>query len=162
MSSPVPETPLEIERKFLLSVVPPGMDTNTGTRIRQGYLCNAGEKSVRVRDKGGHFYLTCKAGIGIARQETEVQITAEQFDALWPMTQGARIAKTRYLHPVGDWTAEIDIFKEALAPLMLVEVEFTSQQAAETFTPPAYFGRDVTLDARYLNASLSTNGLPSD
>lgn len=164
MPSPAPTTqvPLEIERKFLLSAAPPRMDKSSGTRIRQGYLCNTGQKSVRLRDKGGCFYLTCKAGIGIVRQEAETKITAAQFESLWPMTQGARLVKTRYLHPVGEWTAEIDLFEDSLAPLMLVEVEFTNQQAAEAFTPPAYFGRDVTQDARYLNASLCVNGLPND
>ena len=46
-------------------------------------------------------------------------------------------------------TAELDIFEGDLAPLMLVEVEFDSEDAANSFSPPDWFGEDVTFSGKY-------------
>ena len=52
-------------------------------------------------------------------------------------------------------TAELDIFEGSLAPLMLVEVEFPTEEAANTFTAPEWFGEDVTFSGKYHNSYLS-------
>ena len=41
-----------------------------------------------------------------------------------------------------------------------VEVEFESLEEAESFTPPEWFGKDVSEDNRYKNSSLYIKGLP--
>ncbi len=56
-------------------------------------------------------------------------------------------------------TAELDIFEGDLAPLMLVEVEFPSEEAANTFTAPEWFGEDVTFSGKYHNSYLSQHSL---
>ena len=48
------------------------------------------------------------------------------------------------------------IFEGDLAPLMLVEVEFDSEDAANSFSPPDWFGEDVTFSGKYHNSYLST------
>ena len=69
---------------------------------------------------------------------------------------GLLIEKSRYLIPLKDGlTAELDIFEGSLAPLLLVEVEFDSVEAAETFTAPDWFGKDVTNSGKYHNSNLS-------
>ena len=66
------------------------------------------------------------------------------------------LTKTRYLIPIDDGlTAELDIFEGRFAGLILVEVEFDSVEQAESFTPPAWFGKEVTYDKRYHNSYLS-------
>jgi CYTH domain-containing protein len=54
-------------------------------------------------------------------------------------------------------TAEVDVFGGALAPLVLAEVEFESEDAADRFDAPAWMGREVTEDARYKNRNLATD-----
>ena len=43
---------------------------------------------------------------------------------------------------------------------MTVEVEFEDADAAEAFSPPAWFSRELTGDARYSNTRLAMTGLP--
>jgi CYTH domain-containing protein len=40
-------------------------------------------------------------------------------------------------------------------PLSRIEVEFSSESQARAFTPPPWFGQEVTHDARYTNAELA-------
>jgi adenylate cyclase len=44
--------------------------------------------------------------------------------------------------------------------LSTVEVEFSSESEAETFRPPAWFGKEVTADPRYRNWALALSGAP--
>ena len=152
---------LEIERKFLLRQLPDDLDRDSGVAIRQGYLCDAGNRSVRLRQRGEHYFLTCKKGVGIVRDEAEVEIDKAQFQTLWPLTDGARVCKVRYRYPLSNGLeAELDVFEQMHAPLKLVEVEFADSTQARTFKPLAFFGPDVTTDSRFLNATLAREGLP--
>jgi CYTH domain-containing protein len=149
----------EIERKYLLSTLPPRDILGAGVEIRQGYLDTA-DPEIRVRQRGPDFFLTVKSGEGVRRQECEVQIPAATFDKMWPLTEGARIVKTRYAVWHGDARWEIDEFRGALAGLYLAEVELASP--SQTVTPPAFLSiaQDVSDDSRYRNKNLATRGRP--
>ena len=41
------------------------------------------------------------------------------------------------------------------APLVLAEVEFPDEAAANDFRPPEWFGEEVTYDPAYTNAAMS-------
>ncbi len=153
---------MEIERKFVLAAAPPGLDAREHARIEQGYLAlDPNGTEVRVRRKGDKRVLTVKSGSGLARGEEEWSLEAERFDALWPLTDGRRIVKTRYLVPLEDGlTAEVDVYEGALSGLMTAEVEFASEPGSEAFEAPEWLGREVTGDARYANRTLAVSGLP--
>ncbi len=138
---------MEIERKYLLSALPPREILGRGVAIRQGYI-DAADPEIRVRQKGSELFLTVKSGAGVRREECEVQIPAATFEKLWSLTEGARVVKTRYTVPHGDARWEIDEFGDALADLYLAEVELASESA--TVTPPAFLAivRDVTAAER--------------
>lgn len=158
------ETPrpvVECERKFLVEAVPDGLDPSATVELRQGYLAADERISVRVRDAGtGGCTLTVKAGSGVERTELEWSITRQEFEAAWPHTGCQRIEKTRHMIPFGDHVIELDVFAGDLDGLVVAEVEFDSVSASDDFEPPAWFGRDVTDDGRYSNASLALHGLP--
>lgn len=147
---------VEIERKFLLRAFP-DLSSTARKPIRQGYISQTGDSAdVRLRQMGDGYFLTCKRGDGLVRDEFETRITAEQFDALWPATLGRRIEKTRYVGTLADGTQfELDVFEAALRPLALVEVEFSSAEAAQAFMPPDWFGDEVTDDPKYRNRALA-------
>ncbi len=154
---------VEIERKFLVPELPPDLDRSAATRIDQGYLAIADDGTeVRVRRRDGETVLTVKGGTGRSRTEEEIAIDAGRFARLWPLTAGRRIEKTRYLIPIKDLHIELDVYSGALTGLVVAEVEFVSEQAADAFQPPAWFGTEVTDDARYKNQSLASEGAPSD
>ncbi len=154
---------IEIERKFLVARLPPSLANLTGAVIRQGYLIAAeGGVELRIRQKQARFFQTIKAGEGLSRTEIEIELSQDQFQQLWPHTQGRRVSKTRYTLPVGNHTAELDRFDGDLAGLVLVEVEFPTVDASRQFSPPPWFGADVTEDRRYKNKQLAVFGIPGN
>lgn len=150
----------EIERKFLVDAVPGGDERGPGQRLRQGYLAEDGDVAVRIRITDAAAVLTVKAGRGLARTEVEAEVSTADADALWIHTAGRRIEKVRYRIPVGGAIAELDVYEGALDGLLTVEVEFASVGDANAFRPAAWFGREVTGDDRWTNASLARRGRP--
>jgi CYTH domain-containing protein/CHAD domain-containing protein len=146
----------ERERTFLVPEIPDLPDE--GTTLRQGYLAIDGSVSVRVRDAGRDgCTLTLKAGRGAVRTELEFPLDAGQFAVAWEHTRERCIHKTRYRLSLGEHTAELDVFHDNLHGLVLVEVEFDSEEAMVAFEPPEWFGSEVTDDVSYSNASLAVN-----
>ena len=146
---------MEIERQFLVGRLP-ALPTDYDA-IRQGYVALMPE--IRIRQTGDdHFTLTIKRGSGLVRDEWETVISRQEFDNLATRLQpGARmIEKRRYRIPLeGGFVAELHIHEGHLAGFSYVEVEFGSVEDAAAFTPPAWFGREVTEDARFSYGTLA-------
>jgi adenylate cyclase len=155
---------VEIERKFLVREAPLGLERLRSTRIEQGYIAVAEDGTeVRVRRRDGAAVLTVKAGSGRSRFEEEIAIDAERFARLWALTEGRRLEKTRHLIPAGaGLTIELDVYSGGLSGLMVAEVEFGSEDAADAFEPPEWFGSEVTDDSRFKNQKLACEGAPAD
>ncbi len=126
--------------------------------MEQAYIST--DPLIRIRRAGEHCILTCKGRGLLAREEFELDMTPEAYERLLAKADGVRIVKDRYKIPLGAHTVELDVFAPPLAPLVLAEVEFPTEDAANAFTPPDWFGREVTFDPAYTNAALSQNGLP--
>lgn len=151
---------IEIERRFLVDVLPEPLPRPT--RILQGYLMTE-PAAVRVRRADGAYTLTIKSGTGVRRTEIERPLDASEFDALWEVATDLRIEKRRHrVELEGGAVAELDLFDGDLAGRRLVEVEFDDEDAASSFVPPGWFGREVTTDPRYTNAGLARDGWPDD
>ncbi len=151
---------LEVERKFLLPEPPPWLGDHPSIAIAQGYIVIDDEVEVRLRAADQHRMLTVKRGHGESREEIEVQLSAEQFDALWPLTESLRLRKRRFRVPVDGLTAEVDVFEGELEGLVTGEVEFESIGAAERFEAPPWLGQEVTGDERYANQTPRPVGPP--
>jgi CYTH domain-containing protein len=146
----------EIERKFLLKELPPGLSRFRSYPIAQGYLAaEAGGRQVRLRKKGKTASLTFKVGRGGAREEREIKLSPKQFAALWPATTGRRLRKVRYDIPWKHFIIEVDVYRGEHAGLVVAEVEFGSRAACRKFKPPSWFGREVTGEKRYSNIRLA-------
>ncbi|WP_034264706.1 CYTH domain-containing protein [Actinospica robiniae] len=149
----------EIERRFLVAGDWP-KQLSEPVRTSQGYLpLNAEGVEIRVRSKGGTYWLTVKSGAGLVRQEAEQQISDDVYRALWPLTDGARIVKTRHTLTLNDQVLEVDVFEGEHAGLVIAEAEFPGIGVAEAFVPPAWCGREITEDLRYRNHRLAHQGL---
>jgi adenylate cyclase len=154
----------EIERKFLLGEAPNWLGEHPEKELRQGYVALADDTEVRLRAADGERLLTVKRGKGEVRREEEIDLDAAQFEALWPLTESLRVSKRRYRVPLEgtDLTAEVDVFAGDLEGLVVVEVEFRTQDQSRAFQPPSWFGREVTGHARYSTAELARAGAPPD
>jgi len=142
----------EIERKFL--VKGDTWRTGHGTLIRQGYLHNEPDGTVRVRTKGERAYLTIKSGTtGITRLEFEYEIPiVEANQILNELCQEPLIEKVRYETNLDGFTWEIDEFLGENAGLVVAEIELEDEN--QEFTKPDWLGDEVSEDMRYQNANL--------
>ena len=145
---------MEIERKYLIDKIPFSLEGFCCRRIEQGYLCT--EPVVRIRRDDDTYYLTYKSKGLMVREEYNLPLTREAYEHLKTKADGRIISKLRYMIPLtGSLTAELDLFQDDLAPLMLAEVEFDTVEEAEHFLPPEWFGEDVTSSSKYHNSTLS-------
>jgi adenylate cyclase len=153
---------IEIERKFLVPDPPGDLDRHPSTAIEQGYLAIADDGTeVRIRRRDESATLTVKSGGGRSRVEEEIELDAQRFERLWPLTEGRRIEKTRYEIAADDGlTIELDVYDGDLAGLVVAEIEFASEDAADAFAGPGWLGREVTDDKRYKNQRLACDGVP--
>ena len=149
-------SPREIERKFLLKRLPDGLTGYPHEEIAQGYLAvERGGIQVRLRKKGNVRSLTYKRGNKTAREEREVRLSPEQFDALWPATAGRRLTKIRYDVPWKKHTIEVDVYTGRHDGVVVAEVEFDDEKTCREFVPPDWIGEDVTGKSRYSNVMMA-------
>lgn len=144
---------MEIERKFLIKKKPDNLSDFPSVLIEQGYLCTT--PVVRVRRQDDRFILTYKGEGLLSHEEFNLPLTEESYAHLIQKADGRIITKTRYLIPYGKYTIELDLFAGDLAPLELAEVEFPSEKEAHAFQAPDWFDKDVTMDSRYHNSTMS-------
>ena len=144
---------MEIERKYLLKKLPDNLDTYRHRHLEQGYLCTA--PVVRIRKDDDRYELTYKSGGMMVRQEYNLLLTKESYEHLKKKVDGRLITKKRYMIPYEKYMIELDVFENDLAPLVLAEVEFETEGEANSFTPPEWFGKDVTFSKAYHNSVLS-------
>jgi adenylate cyclase len=152
---------IELERKWLVSS-PPDLSLYKFDEIEQGYISFASSENneVRIRRKSNQYYLTIKSlndksSLNIKRLETEIILSKEQYDLLWPITLGKRIVKRRYYIDYHNHKIELDIYNDSLNNLIMAEVEFSSELDANKFTSPSWFDSEVTSDDKYTNAKLA-------
>lgn len=167
---------MEIERKYLVPALPEGYEKYPFHQIEQAYLCT--EPVVRIRRQDEEYYLTYKGKGLLAREEYNLPLTRDAYHHLLPKADGIVLTKRRYLIPLEEALSaaetgcltvetagmtpetsgliiEMDVFSGKYEGLVLAEVEFGSLEEAERFTPPSWFGRDVTMSGEYQNSKLS-------
>lgn len=146
---------MEIERKYLIdaSKMPHNLSEYPCRFIEQGYLST--EPVVRVRQDNEDYYLTYKSKGFIEREEYNLPLTKESYLHLRDKADGTIITKKRYEIPLAPYTIELDIFEGRYDGLILAEVEFPTREEADNFTPPEWFGEDVTFEKKYSNSNLS-------
>lgn len=157
---------MEIERKYAIKNLPGNLEKYSCKEIEQGYLCH--KPTIRIRKMDAEYILTYKSklksdqtgkekeGRAIVSNEVELPLTKEAYVHLRNKTDGRLIYKKRYYVPLSDGlTAELDIFDGHLKGFVMVEVEFPSEEAADAFIAPEWFGKELTGDKRFSNYNLS-------
>lgn len=152
---------MEIERKYTVKEIPNHLEQYQCINIVQGYLCN--NPIIRIRKSNEEYILTYKSkqerkneNSPIMNHEVELPLTKEAFDRLFDKIDFNPVKKRRYIIPLeGGLKAELDIFEERLQGLILVEVEFPDEIAANKFIAPNWFLEDVCRDKRFSNYFLS-------
>lgn len=150
---------IEIERKFLVLDDSYLQLATSHVDIRQGYISRDPDRTVRIRQKGEHAYLTFKSRPdekGWSRFEYEHEVERKDAEQLFQLCLPGMIDKTRYIVPLeGNLVVEVDVFHGDHEGLVIAEVELENMQ--QTFLKPAFLGMEVTGDERYYNAYLSSH-----
>ena len=157
--------PLEIERKFLISMPDRArLDAEAREKweIRQVYLSGRPEQGSRrvrrVRCGGAeHWYYSEKIRLSdMTRIEREREITAEEAETLLEERDAAKrpIEKTRWRIPYGGRLLEVDVFpfwkRQAFC-----EVELPGEDADYALPPYLRVLREVSGEHRYDNNTLA-------
>ena len=111
-----------------------------------------------MRKEDDSYYLTYKSKGLLAREEYNLPLTEASYAHLLSKADGNALTKTRYLLPCPGHehlTIELDVFQGKFDGLILAEVEFGTEDEARAFTPPEWFGEDVTFSGEYQNSRLS-------
>ena len=148
---------MEIERKFLikdLHSLPFSIAAYPHRELAQAYLCTG--PVVRIRKDDEQYFLTYKSKGLMSREEYNLPLTAEAYEHLKPKADGILITKARYVIPEkGGLFIELDIFHGEYEGVLLAEVEFPTEEAANAYTAPEWFGEDVTYSTKYHNSTMS-------
>ena len=148
----------EIERKFMVKSDAFKAEAFKQTRITQGYLSSAPERTVRVRVKGDKGFITVKGignATGASRFEWEKEISVEEVRDLLPLCEPGIIDKMRFLVKNGEYTFEIDEFYGDNEGLTMAEIELPDEDTE--FQRPEWLGEEVTGDKRFYNSMLTKN-----
>ena len=156
--------PLEIERKFLLERSVPklveeeGVSVRSEVRIEQTYLALDDSQEIRVRriadvETGEVTYThTFKKGNGMTREEVEYGISEKIYEQLFRAARAVPLTKNRITAEWNGLTFEIDRYDQL--GLTVVEVEFDSEEEANRFQAPEWFGRDIGDEKQYGNKTI--------
>ena len=139
---------LERERTFLAKELPQEIKTTEPTRIVDIYIPDTPAHShLRLRQNGKTYEITKKTSVaaGDASEHIEqtIPLTEEEF-AVLSRCSAKRVAKDRYRVVIDGILAEIDVFIEDLAGLVLIDFEFDTEDEKDNFIPPSIALADVT------------------
>ena len=150
----------EIERKFLVTSEAFKAQATASYEIMQGYLCKDPEKTIRVRVRDAHAFLTIKSSTlrqGLAKFEWEREIEPADAKELLCLCLPGAISKTRYIIPAPAYEGqercwEVDVFHGRLEGRILAEIELGDEN--ESFLRPDWLGEEVTGLPQYYNANM--------
>jgi len=144
----------EIERKYLVQQNNFSfLNSVEGKKIKQAYIQNEEDRTVRIRTKADKAFLTIKIGKDtLSRDEFEYQIPVKDALSMMEIMNLKVLSKTRYEIKFENNLWEVDVFEGKLDGLIIAEIELESED--ESFNKPVWLGREVTNDLSYLNAKL--------
>lgn len=140
---------LELEYTFLARKLPEEIKGVQPKRLIDIYIPDLGDNHahLRLRQKGDKREITKKVlvneGDASTQIETSIMLDAGEFEALSGVSQ-KRVVKDRYFVTIGGFSAEVDVFREKLEGLVLIDFEFSSEAERAKFVKPAVCLADVT------------------
>lgn len=112
--------------------------------------------NLRIRRQGERYEITKKERVGSDFShhiETTIPLTKAEYELLQTL-EGKRTAKTRFYYHENGVSYEIDVFKEKLAGLVVVDIEFNSAKEKDEFKAPEWLGTDITQEEFIAGANI--------
>jgi CYTH domain-containing protein len=86
--------------------------------------------------------------------EHTIPLSRAEYDAL-NAYDGRKFKKRRFAYEVDGYAAEVDVYLDKLAGLVVIDFEFDSDEAMERFKKPDFAGADVTQEGVIAGGTLS-------
>ncbi len=139
---------LELELTYLAKYLPKDLKENECKEILDIYIPKSREHpTLRIRRSGNKFMITKKEPAdgkdSSVQLEQTIPLTEAEFVELSQL-EGKRVRKDRYLYGYEGRTAEIDVFKDGMEGLVLVDFEFKSADEKAAFKMPDFCLAEVT------------------
>lgn len=139
---------MEIERKWLLDKLPDLKPVKYGL-IEQSYISTE-PVEVRLRksyfDNEIFFYLTIKGEGDLAREEVEIELLAQQYEALSYFIQKSPIKKEYWVFNLDGYKLEVS---NVDGRFLYGEIEFDTLEQAEAFKMPLDRAIEITYNSSY-------------
>lgn len=141
---------LEREKTYLLKQFPEGMQEWPSKIIADTYIpADVDHAVLRLRQKGDEYEMTKKtpvSGTDSSRQnEHTIALSRAEYEALRGCSNKS-FEKRRYYGKVDGHDAEVDVYLSTLGGLVVIDFEFTSDEALDSFQMPSICQTDVTQD----------------
>jgi adenylate cyclase len=152
---------VERERRFLLRELPPGLRVNDPhTQIFDNYITATRLRLRKIRDplkREWTWKLTQKFAPDDADLSrtyiTNIYLSQYEYEVL-SVFEGNELRKNRYPYEHDGRKVSVDVFLGALYGLLLLEIEFDSDEEMRDFTPPDFAAREVTDDPLFTGGKL--------
>ena len=150
---------VEIEKKYKIKEMQKNLEEYKKIEIEQSYLNYGNEPTLRLRKYNEEEYIlsykakkeTEQKNISIC-DEVELPLSKEAYEHLKTKIDGRVIYKTRYIIPIEDeLKVEIDMFKDFFEGVTFAEIEFDSEEQANSYKVPEWLGEDISGEKRVKN-----------
>ena len=149
----------EIERKYTVNYFPEDLKITDVLNIEQAFIYKDAKTVIRIRkiqnkkSNNIEYMYTVKTKGDITYHkdstvantyEIESSIQEEAFNELMKNRISNIIRKTRIMIPIeNNLKVEMDIYKDYLQDFITAEVEFPSEEVANTFQKPEWLGEEM-------------------
>ncbi len=139
---------IELEKTYLAKYLPDSLKNCEFKEVIDIYLpANSAHPKMRLRKNGDSYEITKKERVNendaSEQKEYTINLTADEFAAL-SQVRGKKVRKIRYDLETNNRLAEVDVFQDDLAGLVLVDFEFESSLEKDNFKMPDFCLADVT------------------
>lgn len=147
---------LEREFTFLIHSLPANLGQFPSKIIEDNFIpVESAHPIIRIRRNGEKYVITKKypadsadelSGDSSRMVEHTIELSLDEYRALNQLP-GKRFKKRRFAYEVDGQAAEVDVYLDDLAGLVVIDFEFDSDEAMATFQKPDFIGPDVTQDS---------------
>lgn len=142
---------LELEFTFLAKQIPTEIYRSSPIKIVDNYIPESGvaHPNIRIRQNGDKFEITKKIPVdqkdSSRQHEYTIPLSKKEFDCL-SKAGNRSVVKDRYQVKIDGYPAEVDVFRDKLEGLVLIDFEFASVSDLAAFKQPDICLADVTQD----------------
>ncbi len=149
---------IELEKTYLAKYLPEGLKDSPSKEIKDIYIPESIEHPVlRIRRRDDKYEITKKQPVNETdsseQYEHTIALTKEEFSTL-EQVKGKVVRKIRYYYNHKGIQAEVDVFQDDLAGLVLVDFEFKEVADKNNFDMPDFCLTDVTQDKYFAGGML--------